>query len=269
MRKMRAQLVAAYHQSFQTKHEKRNCAEFIEIMDAFSVQIQRQKLDARYMREVFELMYSNIYLFDTDNTAVQTAVQEVVRSCVQTGALDLRSFAAVVATAEDWTKRMTDGEGTVAYTADWLFWCAASEVWLESEAFGHVHSHSIDIDRLTDLEKLLNRRLRALLICIEKDVLPADWHDYNWPQSRIIYLAKALFGCYVAIYGKRLDRNYRACADGLPAYDQNVIKYFPQDSDLLGKLVAIVDSYGDLHLYLHEYCPQVWDAFRSLMKTTE
>ena len=269
MRKMRAQLVAAYHQSFQSKHEKRNCAEFIEIMDAFSIQIQRQKMDARYMREVFELMYSNIYLFDTDNTAVQTAVQEVVRSCVQTGALDLRSFAAVVATAEDWTKRMTDGEGTVAYTADWLFWCAASEVWLESEAFGQVHSHSIDIDRLTDLEKLLNRRLRALLICIEKDVLPADWHDYNWPQSRIIYLAKALFGCYVSIYGKRLDRNYRACADGLPAYDQNVIKYFPQDPDLLGKLVAIVDGYGDLRLYLHEYCPQVWDAFRSLMKTTK
>ena len=271
-KRMRKQLQAAYKQAFQVDDRARSRENYDKIMDNFTTQIQRQKTDAQYMAEVFELIYNNIALFDTDNPAVQ----EVMYSHfdIQYGALDLRPFEKVVETAEKWAEKVGSGETKTAYTADWLFWCAASEKWRATECFADVHSHGVNIDRLVDLERLLNRRLRALIACErymagcsdqEAFALPEKTCGKGWVGDRYFYLVRALFGCYVAIYGKRLDRYYKDHQAGLRPFDKNVYENFPVDKALLGQLSSVIKSYNDLQTYLHPYCPQVQERFESLI----
>ena len=270
--RMREQLRAAYKQAFQVEESKRNCAVYDEIMDDLSTQIHRQKDDTQYMREIFELIYNNVELFDTTNTSVREVMYSHFN--IKNGILDLRPFEKVVSTAEDWAQQVKSGKTDTVYTADWLFWCAASETWRETECFANIHSHSINIDPLLALEDLLNRRLKALICCEQamdsgngdKTYVLSDESNANgWTKERYFNLVQALFGCYVAIYGKRLDRYYKECAAKVYPYDVNVHKNFPKDKELLGQLTRVIQQYNDLQTYLHPYCREVQERFASLM----
>lgn len=270
--KMREQLRNAYKQAFQVEKAKRNSAVYDEIMDDLSTQIQRQKDDTQYMREIFELIYNNVELFDTTNTSVHEVMYSHFN--IQNGILDLRPFEKVVSTAEGWAQQVKSGKTDTVYTADWLFWCAASETWLGTECFANIHSHSINIEPLLALEELLNRRLKALICCEQAMVsgkgdepctLSDESNANGWTKERYFNLVRALFGCYVAIYGKRLDRYYKECAANITPYDENVHKNFPKDKELLGQLTWVIQQYNDLQTYLYPYCRKVHERFTSLI----
>ena len=271
-RKMKKELREAYEAAFKAPYKSRNDAHYNKIMEEFSIQIQRHREDAQYMRQAFELIYNNIELFDTTNHPVQEVMQYQFN---KTGPnIDLHPFRTVLAQAEAWKDRMKSGEKNVIYTADWLFWTAAVEKWKETECFSSVHSHSIQIKTLMELESILNRRLRALIECEKMLVQEEDRQDFTlpensrseiyWVKDKYFYLLQALFGGYVALYARRLEQYHDEVKAGKIPWDQNVHKYFPKDAALLSQLVTVMSAYNDINTHLHTYGPDVINRFLSL-----
>ncbi len=272
IRIMKNELKDAYNLAFKVPYEARKEDRYNKIMNDFSVQIQRHKDDALYMRQAFELIFNNIELFDTTNYPVQ----EVMRYQFNNdGALiDLQPFKTVLEQAEMWKDQMKNGEKNVIYTADWLFWTTAVEYWKEIECFSSVHSHSIHINTLLELEDILNQRLEVLLECEKMQVDEDDRNDFTlsdksnsnifWVKDKYFYLLQALFGGYVALYGKRLDQYYREMNLGKKHYDENVGKHFPRNPELLSQLVRVMNNYNDINTHLYPYSDEVTNRFLSL-----
>ena len=224
------------------------------------------------MRQAFELIFNNIEFFDTSNYPVQ----EVMRYQFNNdGALiDLQPFKSVLDQAKTWSAQMKNGEKNIIYTADWLFWTTAVEYWKETECFSSVHSHSIHINTLLELEGILNQRLEVLLECEKMQVDEDDRNDFTlsdksnsnifWVKDKYFYLLQALFGGYVALYGKRLDQYYREMNLGKKHYDENVGKYFPRNPKLISQLVRVMNNYNDINTHLYPYSDEVANLFLSL-----
>lgn len=270
--RMKKELKEAYAAAFKVPYDERRDAHYNKIMADFSIQIQRHREDALYMRQAFELIYNNIELFDTTNYPVQEVMQYQFGKSGSN--IDLHPFETVVAKAEEWAEQMKRGEENVIYTADWLFWTTAVENWKSTECFSSVHSHSIQIRTLIELEKVLNRRLRALIECekmlVQQDqrqnfTLPARSEAKSWwVYDKYFYLLQALFGGYVALYAKRLDQYYGEIHAIKTPYDKNVSKNFPQDPALLSQLVKVIADYNDINTHLHMYSKEVANRFLSL-----
>lgn len=273
-KQMENELKEAYRKAFQVNYADRNEEPYNKIMDDFATQIQRHKEDALYMRQVFELIYNNIELFDTTNTSVQEVMYH--QFGLNKGSIDLRPFRTVVEQAEQWTERVENGEQTVIYTADWLFWTTAVDHWKESECFFGIHSHSVNMAHLIELESLLERRLEALLRCekalapekAQQDfVLAAESNSKSrWVQDKYFYLLQALFGGYVALYAKRLNQYYSDKQTGKTPYDENVNKYFGTRPSALAQLVEVIKEYNDIDSHLYKYSDEVKARFLSLIK---
>lgn len=273
-KQMENELKEAYKKAFQVKYDERNDEHYNKIMDDFATQIQRHKEDALYMRQVFELIYNNIELFDTTNTSVQEVLYH--QFGLNKGTIDLRPFKTVVEQAEKWTERVKNGEQDVIYTADWLFWTTAVDHWKETECFFGIHSHSISISHLIELEKLLERRLEALIQCekklapekTQKEFVLASQSNSKiiWVQDKYFYLLQALFGGYVALYAKRLNQYYNDKQVGKTPYDENVNKHFGEHQNALPQLVQVISEYNDIDTHLYKYSDEVKARFLSLIK---
>lgn len=271
-KKMEKELRQAYEAAFKVPYNLRNDTHYNKIMAEFSIQIQRHRDDAGYLRRAFELIYNNIELFDTTNHPVREVMQYQFNN---SGAnIDLHPFRTVLAQAEAWTNQMKNGEKNVIYTADWLFWTVAVEKWKKTECFSSVHSHSIEIKTLLELESILNRRLCALIECEKMLAQEDERQDFTlpeesrskiyWVKDKYFYLLQALFGGYVALYAKRLQQYHDEVKAGKIPWDQNVYKCFPKDAALLSQLVTVMSNYNDINTQLHTYGPEVIEQFLSL-----